>query len=66
MDTENNILDDDLEPEDFVDPCQTSWTGELPEAEDDWAVRNGIERRSPLDRRLGDDQIGRASCRERV
>jgi RNA polymerase primary sigma factor len=58
MDTENNILDDDLEPEDFVDPCQTSWTGELPEAEDDWAVRNGIERRSPLDRRLGDDRRG--------
>jgi RNA polymerase primary sigma factor len=58
MDTEHDILDNDLEPDDFTGPNQSSWSGPPPSGEDDWAIRNGIERRSSLDRRLGEDRRG--------
>lgn len=57
MDAENFLLEDDQEPEVFAEGLQPSWPQEAAE-EDDWAIRNAIERRSPLERRLGDDRRG--------
>jgi len=58
MGTDDIAYDDDLEPEEFVEigrlgqPCDTE------ESEQDWALANGIDRRAPMDRRLGDDRRG--------
>jgi RNA polymerase primary sigma factor len=57
MDAEKFLLEDDQEPEVFAEGLQPSWPQEAAE-EDDWAIRNAIERRSPLERRLGDDRRG--------
>jgi RNA polymerase primary sigma factor len=57
MDAGNYLVDDDQEPEVFADESQQGWSPE-PVEEDDWAIRNGIERRSSLERRLGDDRRG--------
>ncbi|WP_319586892.1 sigma-70 family RNA polymerase sigma factor [uncultured Desulfobulbus sp.] len=57
MEAENFLLEDDQEPEVFAEGLQPSWPQEA-EEEDDWAIRNAIERRSPLERRLGDDRRG--------
>ncbi len=57
MDAENFLLEDDQEPEVLAEELQPSWPQEAAE-EDDWAIRNAIERRSPLERRLGDDRRG--------
>lgn len=58
MDTNDSLLEDDLEPEEFSGESRTGWTDEAIEPERDWARHSGIERRSPLDRRLGDDRRG--------
>ena len=56
MDSEQNFVEDELEQEACTSPTRSSWNRDLAESEDDWAVRNGIERRSSLDRRLGEDR----------
>nr|WP_321466242.1 sigma-70 family RNA polymerase sigma factor [uncultured Desulfobulbus sp.] len=56
MGSEHEFVEDDLEQEVCASPTRSSWNREATEGEDDWAVRNGIERRSPLDRRIGDDR----------
>jgi RNA polymerase primary sigma factor len=56
METGSYLLDDDHDPTEFAESEQQSWA--LPQEEEDWAIRNGIERRSSIDRRLGDDRRG--------
>ena len=56
MDSEHNFVDDDLEQKECAGPARSSWTRDPVESDDDWAVRNGVERRSSLDRRLGEDR----------
>ena len=56
METDNYLLDDDHDPAEFAESEQQSW--KHPQEEDDWAIRNGIERRSSFDRRLGEDRRG--------
>ena len=55
MKLDDFLLEDDQESEGFVEETPHDWSGDAQE-EDDWAIRNGIERRSPLERRLGDDR----------
>ncbi len=56
MDSEHKLVDDDLEQEECTRPARSSWNCDPADSQDDWAVRNGIERRSPLERRIGDDR----------
>jgi RNA polymerase primary sigma factor len=56
MGSEHNLVEDDLAPEKYSGPTRSSWNGENGDVEDDWAVRNQIERRSSLDRRAGDER----------
>ncbi|MDD2463462.1 MAG: sigma-70 family RNA polymerase sigma factor [Desulfobulbus sp.] len=56
MDSEHKFVEDDLEPEECTGLVRSSWSAEPAEGEDDWAVRNGIERRAAMDRRFGDDR----------
>lgn len=57
MDADNYLLEDDQEPEELSEGMQHRWPQEPAEG-DDWAIRNGIERRSSLDRRLCEDRRG--------
>ena len=57
MEADSYLLDDDQEPGEFAEGMQQKWPQDDQE-EDDWAIRNGIERRSSMDRRLGDDRRG--------
>ena len=57
MEADDFVFDDELEPEaltGIVGRGQRDAAGPLPE--DDWAVRNGIERRSSMDRRAHADR----------
>jgi RNA polymerase primary sigma factor len=56
MGSEHNLVEDDLAPENYSGPPRSSWKGDNGDVEDDWAIRNGIERRSSLDRRVGEDR----------
>jgi RNA polymerase primary sigma factor len=53
MGSEHNLVEDDLAPENYSGPTRSTWNGDI---EDDWAVRNGIERRTSFDRRAGEDR----------
>ena len=57
MDADKYLLEDDQEPEEGDEGLQPSWPLETSE-EDDWAIRNNIERRSAMDRRFGEDRRG--------
>lgn len=57
MEADSYLLEDDQEPGEFAEGMQQKWPQDNQE-EDDWAIRNGIDRRSSLDRRLGDDRRG--------
>ena len=57
MEADDFVFDDELEPEALTGIAgrgQRDAAGPLPE--DDWAVRNGIERRSSMDRRAHADR----------
>ncbi len=58
MDTDDYTEEDDLQPEEVDELYETNSPGTImnSEAEDDWAVRNGIDRRSSMDRRVGEDR----------
>jgi len=58
MGTDDLAYEDDLEPEEFVEVGRLGQHCDATESDDDWALRNGIERRAPLDRRLVDDRRG--------
>ncbi|MGD9948805.1 MAG: sigma-70 family RNA polymerase sigma factor [Desulfobulbus sp.] len=55
---EHDLVKDDLESEEGAGLARSSWNGDPAEGDEDWAVRNGIERRSPMDRRIMDDRRG--------
>jgi RNA polymerase primary sigma factor len=57
MDADNFVLENDQEPEYLSEGMENRWPEEQGEG-DDWAIRNGIERRSSLDRRLCEDRRG--------
>jgi RNA polymerase primary sigma factor len=61
MDTDNFAYKDDREPDEFIGLYRLDQNRDILEPEEDWALRDGIERRSPLDRRLGDDRRGMGS-----
>ena len=59
MKADDFLLEDDQEqePEGLAEEAADDWSHDEQEQEEgDWAVRNGIERRSPLDRRMGEDR----------
>lgn len=58
MDTDDLSYDDNLDAENLPGLSPRGRSDALADQEDDWAVRNGIERRSSPDRRLGDDRRG--------
>lgn len=58
MDTDDFAYEDDLESEELTEPRQPDHSCDSLEPEEDWALRNGIERRSSMDRRLVDDRRG--------
>ncbi len=57
MDADKYLLEDDQEPEEGDEELQPNWPLETSE-DDDWAIRNNIERRSAMDRRFGEDRRG--------
>ncbi len=58
MDSEHDFLEEELAPNEYASSDQPPWTADAVEVdvEEDWAIRNGIERRASLDRRAGDDR----------
>jgi RNA polymerase primary sigma factor len=56
MDADAFVYEDDLESEEFSGVCRLGQDFEAIEPEEDWALQEGVERRSPLERRLGDDR----------
>ena len=58
MDTDDLAFEDDLEPEEKDESCQRDQQEDAAEQEEDWAIRNNIERRASMDRRLGEDRRG--------
>lgn len=58
MDTDNLAYEDDQEPEGFTGFCQPGQNCDMVEPEEDYALRNGIDRRSSMDRRLLEDRRG--------
>jgi len=56
MKSDNFLMEeDDQESEEVAEETPHSWPDDVQEG-DDWAARNGMERRSPLERRLGNDR----------
>jgi RNA polymerase primary sigma factor len=58
MDTDNFVYKDDRDVDEFIGLSQLGQNRDSMEPEDDWGLGDGIDRRSPLDRRLGDDRRG--------
>jgi len=58
MDADAFVYEDDLEPEGFAGSCRLDQDCDTVEPEEDWELPSGAERRSPLERRLGDDRRG--------
>ncbi|MCL2789781.1 MAG: sigma-70 family RNA polymerase sigma factor [Desulfobulbus sp.] len=58
MEPNDFLLEDDQEPEEFAEETPDGWSSGDVQEEEDWIVRNSIERRSSLDRRLGEDRRG--------
>jgi len=56
MDTDNLAYEDDQELEGFTGFCRPGQNCDMVEPEEDYALRNGIDRRSSMDRRLLDDR----------
>jgi len=63
MGTDEFAYEDDLGPEEFIGLSRLGQTDDpvdenSVESEEDWALPSGIDRRAPLDRRLGEDRRG--------
>nr|WP_320011374.1 sigma-70 family RNA polymerase sigma factor [uncultured Desulfobulbus sp.] len=56
MASDRKAKNDNMAQEEERDSARSSWHRDPALSEDDWAIRNGIERRSSLDRRIGDDR----------
>jgi len=58
MDPDNFADEDDREPDELMGLSRRGQNGDAMEPEEDWAQPGGIDRRSSLNRRLGDDRRG--------
>ena len=61
MDAGAFVYEDDLESEEFTGGERLGQDFETIEPGEDWAQQEGVEHRSPLERRLGDDRRGMGS-----
>lgn len=57
MEADKYLLEDGQEPEAIAEGPRQSWSYDSQD-EEDWAIRNNIERRSQVDRRISEDRRG--------